>query len=173
MTRNISKEKIHQAFIQALSNSIRDHPAIDKVPLEVQACPPLPPKLRVYGFSVSRPGGGNEEYTARIKLPEQTQGERGSFNHSDGHFVLLLGYSEQTGVFILWDAGLHRNFSYGKGVRVKSGPVFEAVAGDIGTQERHLSTGTEKVLTANAKNLSEAISLRSELTTQRLISQNG
>jgi hypothetical protein len=165
------KEQIHELFIDSLADLIRDHSELHITPVEVEVDFPLPPKLRVYAYRVTTPPGSgpNGEHIARLIVPGQNPGERSSFDHSEGYFVLLLGYAPEREVFILWDAGLHRNFRYSKSVRVNPGPVFEAVAGNIGSQERHLDTGTETVLTANMYNLSDAIGLRSKLTTERLI----
>lgn len=170
MVDETSKNQIHKHFIQALQGPIQSHSDISEVPMEVEATYPLPPKLRVYAYNVTTPpgSGSNGEHIARLIVPDQDQGERSSFDHSGGHLVLLVGYAAQSEVFILWDAGLHREFRYSKPVKVDPGPVFKAVAGEIGTQERHLQTGTETVLTANANNLENAIQIRSKLTTERL-----
>lgn len=170
MPDTIAKPEIHERFLDALGDSVVDQPDIDGFPIEIHLDPPLPPKVRVYAYPVTTPPGRNQnaDHIARIILPDQSPGERSSFDHSGGHLVLLVGYAEDPNVFILWDAGLHQNVLYGKKVHVKPGPVFEAVGGGIGMQERHLKTGTETVLTANADNLAVAIEKRSQLTTERL-----
>ncbi len=170
MSERISKKQIHEQFVDALEGSVRGYSNLSDVPLNIQLTPPLPPKVRVYAYDVTTPPGSgpNGEHIARLITPDQSQGERSSFDHSEGHFVLLLGYAPDSGVFILWDAGLHRNFQYSKPVKVDPGPIYEAIAGDIGRQERRLHTGTEIVLTANAGNLPDAIEMRSDLTTKRL-----
>jgi hypothetical protein len=170
MSNRISKQHIYQSFVEALEPSIRDHSTLDETPLEVELEPPLPPKIRTYGYRVSSPpsSGANTTYSAHLILPDQGSAERGTFDHSDGYFVLLLGYAPDPDVYILWDAGLHQHFRYAKQVQVKASTIFEAVGGNIGTQERHLQTGTETVLTANANNLPKAIERRHELTTERL-----
>jgi hypothetical protein len=172
MTTKITRPDIHDRFVEALSESVTEKPDLDQFPLELQLTPPLPPKLRVYAYRVTTPPGSEpeEKHVARLIVPGQAQGERASFNHSDGYFVLLLGYAPESEVFILWDGGLHRDFAYSKPVKVGPGPVFKAVAGDIGTQKRHLNRGTETVLTANETNLPEAIEKRVDLTTERLTS---
>lgn len=172
MPKRISKNQIHEQFVDAVEGSVRSHSNLSDVPLNIQLTPPLPPKLRVYAYDVTTPPGSgpNGEHIARLITPNQSQGERSSFDHSEGHFVLLLGYAPESEVFILWDAGLHRNFQYSKPVKVDPGSIYEAIAGDIGRQKRHLRAGTETVLTANASNLADAIELRSDLTTKRLTS---
>jgi len=170
MANAIAKPEIHERFLDALGDSVVNQPDIDEFPMEIHLEPPLPPKVRVCAYPVTTPPGSNQNanHIVRIILPDQGPGERNSFDHSGGYLVLLVGYAEDPNVFILWDAGLHQNVLYGKQVHVKPGPVFEAVGGGIGTQERHLKTGTETVLTANANNLGVAIEKRSQLTTERL-----
>lgn len=170
MADTITKPEIHERFLDALGDSVVDQPDTDEIPMEASLDPPLPPKVRVYAFTVTTPSGSsqNGDHVARIILPDQSPGERSSFDHSGGYLVLLVGYAEEPDVFILWDAGLHQSFRYGKEVRVNAGPVFKAVGGEIGKQERNLKTGTETVLTASADNLAAAVEKRSQLTTERL-----
>jgi hypothetical protein len=172
MSNKASKPEIHQKFINALDGKIVQYDSIESVPFEAKLKPPLPSKVRIYAYNVTSPPGGRPsgEYKAQLITPEQSPGERGSFDHSDGHFVLVLGYTVDTDVFILWDAGLHYDFAYSKSVQVKASTVYEALAGDLGTQVRNLQTGKETVVTSNFDNLDEAIELRHDLTTERLLS---
>jgi hypothetical protein len=172
MSDKVSKPEIHQKFIDILGDKVVDHLGVESVPFEAELEPPLPSKVRIYAYNVTSPPGGRPsgEYKAQLIVPDQNPGERASFNHSNGHFVLVFGYTVDTDVFILWDAGLHYDFAYSKNVQVKASTVYEALAGELGTQVRHLQTGKETVVTSNADNLDEAIQLRHDLTTERLLS---
>lgn len=169
-SNRLSKQELHQKFLSALEGNIEAHSEIDEVPLEVDLSPPLPTKIRVYMFNVTNPPGGrpSDEYKAQLILPDQNRGERASFDLSDGRVVLLVGYSAQSEVFILWDAGLYHNFGYSRNVQVKGRTVFKAVAGELATQKRNLQSGTEEVVASNESKLVEAIQLRNELTIERL-----
>lgn len=171
MSDQISKQQIHECFLDGIEPTVQDHRNTSSVPLEAELTPPLPPKIRVYAYEVTTPPGSGAEgdRLAHLIIPGQSSGERASFDHSGGHFVLLVGYDPQIEVFILWDAGLHQNFKYGKRVRATSETVYEAVGGEIGTQQRHLTTGTETVLTVRHDRLADAIERRSEITTERLV----
>lgn len=65
-----------------------------------------------------RPQG---EYKIQLILPGQQSRERGDFDFN-GAYVVLLGYCPDAGVFVAWDASLHRNFSNSKNVQVPSSP---------------------------------------------------
>lgn len=165
-----SKQELHEVFLNALEGKVKWHSDVDVAPLEVDCVSPLPPRLRVYLYNVTNPPGGRptDEYKSQLIAPDQKRGERGSFDRSDGRIVLLAGYSADTEVFILWDSGLYHEFGYSRSVQVKGETVFEAVAGELGTQKRHLQSGTETVVTSNKENLQDAINLRNELAIERL-----
>lgn len=165
-----SKRDLHGVFLATLEEFVQNHSDVDEAPLEVDFDPPLPPKARVYMYNVTNPPGGRptDEYKAQLIAPDQKRGERGSFDHSGGRIVLLIGYSADSEVFILWDSGLYHDFGYSRSIQVKGGTVFHAVAGDLGTQTRRLHSGEEIVVTSNRENLKDAIMLRNKLTVERL-----
>ena len=173
MSDKASKPEIHQKFLDALGDDVTEYGDTESVPFEAELESPLPSKIRVYAYNVTSPPGGRPsgEYSAQLIVPDQKPGERASFDHSDGYFVLLLGYTSDSDVFILWDAGLHYDFSYSKNVQVKASTVYNALAGELGTQIRNLQTGKETVVTSNSDNLGDAIQLRHDLTTERLLSE--
>lgn len=173
LTEKSTKPEIHQKFVDSLGENVEGHSSFDEIPFEARLNQPLPSKVRVYAYNVTHPPGGRPsgEHKAQLILPDQSRGERASFDHSDGYTVLLLGYTPNSDVFILWDAGLHRNFAYSKNVQVKAETVYTALGGEIGTQVRNLQTGDETVVTASSENLAEALEVRVELTQERLMSE--
>jgi hypothetical protein len=172
VTEKASKTEIHRKFVDAVDESFKQHSGYDSIPFEVELSPPLPSNVRVYAYNVTHPPGGRPsgEHKAQLILPDQDPGDRASFDHSGGFTVLLVGYVPDSEIFVLWDAGLHRDFAYSKNVQVKAKTVYEALGGELGTQVRHLQTGRETVVTSNSNNLADAIELRIELTNERLIS---
>lgn len=173
LTEKATKPEVHQKFVDALGKKVEEHSSFEEIPFKAYLKQPLPSKVRIYAYNVTHPPGGRPsgEHKAQLILPDQDRGERASFDHSDGYTVLLLGYTPDSDVFILWDAGLHRNFAYSKNVQVKVETVYTALGGEIGTQIRHLQTGDETVVTANPDNLAKALEKRVELTQQRLMSE--
>jgi len=172
MSKRTSKAEIHKKFVDAVDEFVMSHSNFDSVPFEAKLSPPLPRTLRVYAYNVTHPPGGRSpgEHKAQLIVPNQDRGQRASFDHSGGYTVLLIGYVPDSHVFVLWDAGLHRNFAYSKNVQVKSKTVYQALGGELGTQVRHLRSGRETVVTSNSHNLADAIMLRTDLTNKRLVS---
>jgi hypothetical protein len=131
-------------------------------------------------YNATRPPGGRPagEYKIQLMVPGQGRSERGSFDESDGKTVFLVGYAVEEAVFILWDAGLYRNFSFSRNVQVKSGAILAAFAGGIGLQDRVLRprrgvTARETVVTASAENLPDAFGMRIDLSRKRLLGESG
>ena len=138
----------------------------------------MPSQARVYMYNATRPPGGRPagEYKVQLIVPDQSPGERGNFDISGDRDVFLVGYASEEGVFVLWDAGIYRDFAYSRNVQVKSRAILAAFAGEIGLQERILRPrrGTalrETVVTATADRLNEAIEMRLDLTLMRLLNE--
>ena len=131
----------------------------------------MPPKVRVYLYTATHPPGGRTtgEHKIQLIVPGQDRGQRGDFDYSDGRIVLLAGYEPELDVFILWDAGLYRDFSYSRNVQVKAETVYTAFAGRIGRQMRKLrKVGGETVIAARSGKLGDAIVERMTYTLRRL-----
>jgi hypothetical protein len=94
-------------------------------------------------------------------VPGQRRDQRGNFDFSGGHHVLVVGYTEEYDVFILWDAELHRDFAFSKNAQVRTETV-ETARNDhtVVTQGRTLKLGEETVISAPSSLLVEAINLR-------------
>lgn len=60
-----------------------------------------------------------DEFKIQLILPGQVRGERGALDFSGRRMTVLLGYSPDFGVFVAWDAQLHKEFSYSAAVQVK------------------------------------------------------
>jgi hypothetical protein len=174
----LTQVELHERFVKALEGRIVAHSDLELKPLELDFVPPLPPRVRVYLFNATRPPGGRPvgEFKIQVMVPGQARGDRACFDASEGHLVILAGYTAEEDVFILWDAGLYRDFSWSRNVQVKSDTVMQAFAGAIGHQERETRPAgggrvVETVLTASASRLSDAIKLRTDLTRQRLLGE--
>lgn len=177
MTR-LSQRELHERFLVGLDDRAISHSGLDAKPLELELAPPLPPRVRLYLFNATRPPGGRPvgEFKIQIMVPGQERGERGSFDSGDGRLVLLAGYTAEEDVFILWDAGLYRDFSWSRNVQVKSDTIMQAFAGSIGQQERETRPAgggrvTETVLTASTSRLACAIERRVTLSRERLLAE--
>lgn len=165
-------EDLHRVFLDALDRYVLSYTDVQAKPLEVDLKPPLPPKLRVYMYNATYPPGGRAtgEHKIQIIVPGQERGARGNFDSSGGRIPLLVGYRPDLGIFMLWDAELYVDFAYSRNVQVKAETVYEAFARGIGTQKRHLSNQpVEIVITADARNVGQAILRRQQETLARLL----
>lgn len=177
LTELVSQEELHHRLVAALGHKlVKSYSSFDSKPFEMDLIPPLPIHVRVYMYNATRPPGGRPlgEHKVQLIVPGQHRGQRGSFDNSGGRIVLLIGYTAEEDVFVLWDAGLYSDFAWSRNVQVKAETVFQASAGKIATQDRYLRPPNgrrivETVIAAKRHRLVEAIIFRMELTRQRLL----
>jgi hypothetical protein len=168
----LSIDDLHKTFLNALGAAVASHGDLEKKPLEVDLTSPLPPKLRVYMYNATYPPGGRTmgEHKIQLIVPGQNRGERGNFDSSGGRIPLLVGYRQDLGIFMLWDAELYVDFSYSRNVQVKPETVYEAFAQGLARQKRNLwSQPKEIVIAADARHLAQAILERQQETIKRLV----
>ncbi len=168
---HLSGKDLHGALLKWLASDVCDHSDPDVKPFELDLKHPLPSRVRVYIFNATHPPGGRTtgEHKIQMMIPGQARGQRSDFDYSGGRIVLLMGYEHELGVFILWDAGLYRNFPFSRNVQVKAETVYAAYAGEIAQQDRRLWTSSEIVVAAHCTRLREGILLRHEITLKRLV----
>jgi hypothetical protein len=169
----LRQSELSKVFLSALGEAVLSHDALDTKPLEVDLGLPHPMRTRVYLYNATYPPGGRTLGERKIQLivPNQPRGQRGDLDHSGGRIVLLVGYEEDVKVFVLWDAGIYRNFSYSMNVQVNAETIFSAFAGQIAEQRRIRRTPVttvETVVCTRYDRLVEAISLRLRLSLDRL-----
>lgn len=176
LSNRVSQTELHSRLIDSLGKRVLQHGPFDAKPLEIDLGGSLPVRIRVYMYNATRPPGGRPlgEHKVQLIVPGQRRGDRGSFDHGDDRVVLLVGYSAEEDVFILWDAGLYSNFAWSRNVQVKAETIIEATAGKLATQFRQLRPGdgpavVETLIAAPAERLAEAVDTRIQLTRQRLI----
>ena len=177
LTERVSTEQLHQRLLDALgAENVLRHGDLDAKPFQVDLAPPLPHRVRVYMYNATRPPGGRPlgEHKVQLIVPGQGRGDRGSFDHSDGRIVLLVGYAAEEDVFILWDAGLYPDFAWSRNVQVKAETIIRASAGKIATQDRQLRPPggkrvIETVIAAAPHRLHDALVKRMDITRARML----
>ena len=155
--------EVHRTFLDALGLAVIAHGDVQQKPLNVDLALPLPPRLRVYAYSLVSAAGTRRqrEYKASLRISGQVVNTYASFDHSEGRFAIVIAYRQDLNVFVLWDASLHPRFKNGGNIQVKDTTVLNAVATGYELQLRTLATGvTEVVIACIAKNLPRAISER-------------
>jgi hypothetical protein len=143
-------ENLHRAFLRPLRQAVLSHSDLREKPLCVDLALPHPPRLRVYMYSLVG-GVGTvrpNEYKAVLRVPGQAVGAYGSFDHSDGRFVVVAGYREDLDVFIFWDASLHARFKNGGNIQVRDVTVHTAAATGRAEQRRRLPSGIIELVIA-------------------------
>ena len=175
LTTRVSQPELHRRFLKALGDRAKSNSEIERKPLEVDLSAPLPSRIRVYLFNVTRPPGGRPlgEHKVQLIIPGHKRGERANFDQSDGRIVILAGYAAEEDVFVLWDAGLYADFAWSRNVQVKAATLIEASAGRVAEQARRLrptdgEAVTETLLACPQKRLSDAILRRVEITRRRM-----
>ena len=177
LTERVPQSELHRRLVAAIGQAnVRGHSKWDVKPFELDLVSPMPQRVRVYMYNATRPPGGRPlgEHKVQLIVPGQRRDQRGSFDHSGGRIVLLMGYSAEEEVFILWDAGLYTDFAWSRNVQVKAETIIQASAGKIATQERQLRPAPgksviETLIAVKARRLTEALVRRMELTRVRLL----
>lgn len=159
---SLPKSVLAQHVIQALGPALRSHGDVEEVPLRIEVAGLLP--LAIYAFTVSDPPGGREPDELKIQLiaPGQERGERGNFESPDGEsYVILLGYSKDYDVFVLWDAYRHRDFAWSKNCQIRLAAIKDAQISGIGYRDRVLGGGVpERIVVARPDHLAKALGER-------------
>lgn len=163
-TPKLRKHKLHQLFLEGLGDAVLEHSDINSVPLLINLKPPFPIALRLYIYNCTNPPGGRalNEYKIQIILPGQERGKRASLDYSGGRMPLLAAYAciadkIDDGVFILWDAYKHKDFSYSANMQVKSDAIIKALSSPIAISKR---SNDEIVISSRPQYLLDAIKYR-------------
>lgn len=142
-------ERLHQVFLDGLGAGVESHSDLRIKPLCVDLRLPLPPRLRVYAYSLVEGGvQRRNEYKIVLRLPGQAYGQYASFDHSGERFALVVGYRPDLDVFVLWDASLHPRFKWGGNLQVRDSVVHTAAAVGRADQRRILSGGAVELVVA-------------------------
>lgn len=141
---------LHETLLKAFDGSVACHSEIAHKPLLVDLLPPEPLRLRIYMYSLV--GGVGErarrEYKVVLRVPAQSVGAYGAFDHSGDRFTTVIGYDADLDVFVLWDASLHPRFKNGGNLQVRDEVVRAAAAAGSAEGIRTLSGGAREVVFA-------------------------
>ncbi len=153
---------LHAAFLQALPGRVVGHGDLNTKPLWVDLAFPLPPRLRVYMYSLVVGGPGRSfEYKVVVRVPGQAVGAYDSFDHTGDRLAVLVAYRADLDVFVLWDASLHPRFKNGGNMQVREEVVHRAAACGRADQDRRLAGGAvERIFVCQSATLGAALSDR-------------
>lgn len=150
---------LHRALLCPLGAAVVSHSDPTTKPLNLDLALPLPPRLRVYMYSLVVGGQHRQaEYKIVVRVPGQAVGAYDTFDHSRDRLALLVGYRTDLDVFVLWDASLHARFKNGGNIQVRSATVLKAAASGRAGEVRSLSGGlSEVVIACQSAGLARAI----------------
>lgn len=163
----LNRERLNSLFVNSLSDAVLKVENLNEKPLLLDLGKPYSLKFRVYLYNCTNPPGGRslDEYKIQLIVPNQERGSRANFDYSDGRMALLAAYvrlSEEieNGVFVLWDATKHKNFSYSANIQVKSETIIEALCIPVAIG---LRGNNEIVLASRPQHLLSAIEKRIDI----------
>ena len=158
---------LNEAFLAPFGTDAVAVNGLDSKPLLVDMVLPLPPRLRVYMYSLVGGVGTTRdfEYKAVLRLRDHPTGEYRSFDHSGDRLALLVAYRADLDVFVLWDATVHPRFKNGGNIQVRTDTVVEAAATGTADQLRRLTSGhVETVMVCTSTHLRRTMLRRIEAT---------
>jgi len=165
--KRLNKEQLNRLFVDGLGSAVEKVKDINAKPLIIDLKYPYALKLRVYLYNCTNPPGGRalDEYKIQVIVPNQSRGQRGRFDYSDGRLAILAAYARlsddiDNGVFVFWDADKHTEFSYSANLQVKAETIIEALCIPVATGTR---ANNEVVLAVRPKYLLSAIETRIDI----------
>jgi hypothetical protein len=142
---------LHRAFLRALGPLAQKASSLYTKPLELDLASPLPPRLRVYLYTLGNPPGGRgnrNEHKIVLRVHGQKERETGFFDCSDDRIVILAGYRPDLDIFAFWDASLYPKFQYARNLQVRGDTIYNAALSGLAEQKRNLRSGAVEIIIA-------------------------
>lgn len=145
------REDLQKQFLDDLGASLVEHSETGLRPLDVIISKPALLRLKVYIFPNTNPHGGRkaDEYKFNLNVPGQKRGEKGNFDYSDG-LPILISYTEEFGVYIIYDESMHSDFSCNANIQSKQELILRALTEKVAIAYK--SSG-EELLAVSRRNL--------------------
>lgn len=131
------RKRLHEKFIRDLGDAVETCSTSDYRPLNLILKKPAPISLTVYLFPNTNPPGGrsHDEYKFNLSVPGQERGQKGNFDSTDG-IPLLISYTEDYDVYVIYDAEMHRDFSINANVQSKQTLLIDALSKKVSTYRK-------------------------------------
>lgn len=123
---------MQEKFLHDLGSALVSSSATNERPLDIQLSSPSPLSLTVYLFPNTNPHGGrqSDEYKFNLTVPGQTRGVKANFDTNMG-IPLLVSYTKEFDVYIIYDADRHKNFVWNANVQSKLDFITDACINGI------------------------------------------
>ncbi|MCD8291943.1 MAG: hypothetical protein LUC91_10650, partial [Prevotella sp.] len=154
-----SKRKdLHEQLIRHLGNAVDTCSELDYRPLYVSLNKPIKIALTIYLFPNTNPPGGRsaDEYKFNLTVPGQKPGMRGNFDNTHG-IPILMSYTEDFDVYILYDTEKHSNFMCNANIQSKQSLILDACQKPFAT---YTKMNGETLIAVTSKNLIKGIEQR-------------
>lgn len=163
----LSKKRMNQIFLCALGPAVSFVEDPDGNPLQLDVNIPYKVQLRTYIYNCTNPPGGRAlgEYKIQPMIKGHQNGDKCHFDFSENRIPLVVGYAQilggaEDGVFVLWDAYKHDEFSFSANFQVKAQVIVDALSTPVA---RGTKNNGEIILAARSNHLLQAIEERLEV----------
>lgn len=128
---------LHERLIRDLGDAVECYSPLDYRPLNITLKKPTVLNLTVYIFPNTNPPGGrsHDEYKFNLSVPGQERGQRGNFDSSEG-IPILMSYTEEFDVYIIYNAEMHKDFSINANVQSKQILLTNALTEKVATYKK-------------------------------------
>lgn len=152
------RKKLHEQIIKHLGSAVITVSDSSYRPLFVELNRPTKVNLTIYLFPNTNPPGGrsSDEYKFNLCMPGQKPGMRGNFDNTKG-LPLLISYTEEYDVYIIYDADKHSNFMCNANIQSKQSLILEACRQQIAT---YTKKNGETLIAVTSQNLIDGIRQR-------------
>jgi len=129
-----NKIVLQKKFLDDLGAIVESHSNIKEWPLIVSISDPIPLTFALYIYENKNPAGGrpNKEYKFNLYVPFQKRGEDSSFDYSEG-LPLVVSYTEEYDVYILYDPEKHPKFRWCANVQSRIDTILDACCDGLAT----------------------------------------
>lgn len=162
----LSKKRLNQIFMDALGSAVTYVEDPEGIPLLMDISIPYKVQVRVYIYNCTNPPGGRAlgEYKIQPMIKGHQNGDKCHFDFSESRIPLVVGYAQilggvDDGVFILWDAYKHDEFSFSANFQVKAQVIVDALSSPVAQGKKN---NGETILAARSNHLLRAITKRIE-----------
>ena len=160
----LSKRQLNCIFLNALGSAVSFVEDPEGNPLQLDVNIPYRVQLRTYIFNCTNPPGGRNlgEYKIQPMIRGHHTGDKCHFDFSDNRIPLVVGYAQilggiDDGVFVLWDAYKHDEFSFSANFQVKAQVIVDALSAPVA---QGMKNNGEIILAARSNHLIQAIEKR-------------
>lgn len=149
------RKKLQDQFVIHLGDAVESVSDTDLRPINIVLNKPAPISVNVYIFPNTNPPGGrsHDEYKFNLSVPGQMRGQKGNFDENDG-IPMLVSYTPDYDVYIIYDASMHNNFSCNANVQSKQSLILDACTQKIATYKK---TNGEILIGVTSKHLLDGI----------------